>query len=159
RLVALCGVASLMLAAPAVHADTFAPDTLIIPMDTTYQDNGMFKAYGLVSDLLRNGVPVRWIIKPGKAFQEVDFVATSKDYKTTAPITDYGSRGGPWLIDSAFYAAALPIIDNWLAANPNVTVHQATVQFDANVAKYLVVAPNIAMFADGNQKIARGYLV
>ena len=42
----------------AALADTYAPGSLIIPMDTTYQDAGMLKAYGLVYELLRNGVSV-----------------------------------------------------------------------------------------------------
>ena len=38
--------------AAGARAETFATGSYIIPMDTTYQDNGMFKAYGLVRDLL-----------------------------------------------------------------------------------------------------------
>ena len=48
-------------------------------MDTTYQDYGMLEAYGLVHTLLRNGVPVDWIIAPGKGYGAVDFVATAED--------------------------------------------------------------------------------
>lgn len=159
RVVASCAAVSLLLAGAHARADGFAPGSLIIPMDTTYQNSGMFRAYGLVYALLRQGVPVRWIIKPGKAFQAVDFVATAKDHQTNAVIASYGYRGGPWIIDAADKAAALPIIDAWQAANPATKVHEATASFTADVAKYLVVAPNIAMFADGNQDIARGYLV
>ncbi|MGZ3477719.1 MAG: hypothetical protein ACXWUG_30900, partial [Polyangiales bacterium] len=41
---------------------SFAVGSLIIPMDTTYQDTGMLTAFGLVYDLLKKGVPVRWIV-------------------------------------------------------------------------------------------------
>lgn len=45
---------------------TFPAGSLIIPTDTTYQDTGIFLAYGLVYQLLRNNVHVSWVIKPGK---------------------------------------------------------------------------------------------
>jgi hypothetical protein len=48
-----------MLGASAQAADQlYQPGSLIIPMDTTYQDNGMLASYGLVYSLLRNGVEV-----------------------------------------------------------------------------------------------------
>ena len=52
----------------------------------------------------------------------------------------------------------MPIIDAWLAANTAVAVHQTTAAFTGSVARYLVVAPKVAMHADGNQKIAVAYL-
>src|SRR5690349_17517507 len=69
--------------APA-RADTFAPGSLIIPMDTTYQDSGMLKAYGLIYNLLYHGIPVRWVILKGKAFQATDFTASAKDHQSQA---------------------------------------------------------------------------
>src|SRR6476619_3857726 len=45
---------------------SFAAGSLVIPMDTTFQDNGTLKAFGLVYKLLRANVPVHWAIKPGK---------------------------------------------------------------------------------------------
>ncbi len=143
----------------SARADTFAPGSMILPMDTTYQDLGMFRAYGLVYDLLRKGVPVRWVIAPGKQLGGVDFVATGTDLQTNAAVSAYGYRGGPFVIDEANAAAALPIIQAWQAANPNVKVHVATQQFTGTVAKRLLYAPNVAMFADGNQAVARTYLV
>ena len=35
-------------------------------MDTTYQDVGMLKAYGLVYQLTLKGIPVYWAISPTK---------------------------------------------------------------------------------------------
>ena len=154
----LCTLLIISLAANA-GADTFASGSLIIPMETTYQDLGMFRAYGLVYSLLRQGVPVRWVLQPGKAFQGVDFIASAVDHQNSSlVITNHGYRAGPWVIDSANAAAALPIIDAWQTANPNVKVHVATAAFTGVVARYLVAAPRIAMHADGNQAIARGYL-
>jgi len=47
---------------------TFAAGSLIIPMDLSYQSRGMFQAYGLIYQLLRQGVHVYWIIDPGKTW-------------------------------------------------------------------------------------------
>ncbi|MDC0667104.1 hypothetical protein POL58_05115 [Nannocystis sp. ncelm1] len=147
------------LAPSSAAADDFAAGSLIVPMDTTYQDLGMFEAYGLVYDLLRQGVPVRWVIKVGKGYNEIDFMAMGTDVRTGVAIAAHGYRGGPWVIDAADAAAAMPIIEAWQAKNVNTAVHEATAPFTGDVARLLVVAPTIAMMADGNQKIARKYMM
>ena len=86
-------------------------------------------------------------------------------------IGGHGYRGGPFVIAAADRARALPIIDAWndralWPANPwaqrtvfeIVTVHSATAAFDATVARELRAAPSIAVFSDGNEDIATGYL-
>ena len=37
---------------------SFPEGSLVIPMDLAYQDTGMLQAYGLLFQLLRQGVPV-----------------------------------------------------------------------------------------------------
>jgi uncharacterized repeat protein (TIGR01451 family) len=144
---------------PAVaRADDFAEGSLIVPMDVEYQDEGMLRAYGLVYELLRNDVPVRWTIRDGKDFGDVDFSASVEDFATGADLGQHGYRGGPWVIDAADAEDAAPVVESWLATYPEVNVHEATQAFTADVARYLVVAPTIAMVADGNQDIARGYM-
>lgn len=139
------------------YTRTFAAGSLIVPMDTTYQDAGMLKAFGLVHLLLRSGIPVSWTIKPGKAFQAADFTASAVDTSTAAVINAHGYRGGPWIIDSSDAAAALPIIAAWQTTNVTA-VHQATAAFSADVARQVTEAPSIAVFADSNQPILFGYL-
>ncbi|MCY1004759.1 hypothetical protein OV079_04060 [Nannocystis pusilla] len=143
---------------PASAAD-FAAGSLVIPMDTDYQDLGMLRAYGLVYELLRQGVPVHWAIKAGKGPAEADFTASATDVASGAAIADHGYRGGPWVIDAVDAAGALPIIEAWQQDNPDVAVHEASEGFSSDVATTLVVAPTIAMMADGNQKIARKYMM
>jgi hypothetical protein len=83
----------------------------------------------------------------------------------------HGYRGGPFAIEAADHDQALAIIDVWntqsmWAANPwamrtvfhVVTVHEATDDFRGDVGKTIVNAPTIAVFADGNEPIATGYL-
>ena len=57
-----------LLLSGTASAETFPAGSLIIPMDTDHQDEGMFKAYGLVYQLLLHDVPVRWTIRFGKNF-------------------------------------------------------------------------------------------
>jgi uncharacterized repeat protein (TIGR01451 family)/MYXO-CTERM domain-containing protein len=140
--------ASLALVSTPALADDFAAGSYIVPMDLGNQDEGMLRAYGLVYELLRNGVPVRWVIKTGKNFGEPDFVVGGVPY-----------LAGPWVIDSVDAAAAQPIIDAWVVQYPEVNVHLAPEPFSGDVARYLVVAPTIAMVADGNQDIARDYML
>src|SRR5690348_11338102 len=60
---------SVAVATPAHAADrTFATGSLIIPMDLSYQDTGMFQAYGLIFQLLKQNIHVYWMIDPNKAY-------------------------------------------------------------------------------------------
>lgn len=88
-----------------------------------------------------------------------------------AMISSHGYRGGPFVIDAADAEAAQAIIDvyndpsTW-DANPwadrsvfnVVSVHETTEAFTGNVRKEMVQPPTIAVFADGNEDIATGYL-
>lgn len=49
---------------------TFPAGSLIIPMDLAYQDEGLLQAYGLLFQLLRQGVPVSWVIDPDKTWHD-----------------------------------------------------------------------------------------
>ena len=89
----------------------------------------MLKAYGLVYALLRNGVPVRWVILSGKASGQADFTASARDHKTQVVISNYAYRGGPFVVDSADAAAAIPLINAWQTANTTTAVHEATTGF------------------------------
>jgi uncharacterized repeat protein (TIGR01451 family) len=143
----------------SARAEDFAAGSLIIPMDTDYQDLGMLRAYGLVYALLQADVPVRWMIKTGKAQGEADFTASATDVLSGMAIVEHGYRGGPWVVDAADAGAAMPVIEAWQADNQDTAVHEATEGFTGDVSRTLVVAPTISMMADGNQKIARKYML
>lgn len=147
------------LGSSRASADEFAVGSMIIPMDTTHQDMGMLRAYGLVYELLRQNVPVRWVIKNGKKNGDADFTASATDVSSGAAIDAHAYRGGPWVIDAADAAAAMPVIEAWQTDYPETAVHEATAVFSGDVSRVLVVAPTIAMMADGNQKIARKYML
>ncbi len=192
---------------PPLGLQAFEAGSLIIPMDLSYQSTGMFQAYGLIYQLLRQNVNVLWVIDPAKTWHAAacntpgdtctwdcavegsgvkcayptaspDFVATTKViWDDTAAASrgstlgKHGYRGGPFVIAAADHDKALAIIDVWndrskWAANPwamrsvfhVTTVHEATEPFDGTISKTMIHAPTIAVFADGNEPIATGYL-
>lgn len=150
-------------AAPPMFAlQTFGTGSLIIPMDTAAngQDAGMLRAYGLVYELLRSGVPVKWVIDPSKASNGTDF-ATSigvnvQDFRTNATVLPRNYVGGPFIIDSANFAAALPVIAAWQATPGDATtVHRITGgSITVDVSRELFAAPRIAIVKDGTEAIA-----
>lgn len=149
----------LCLAAPrAVAQTTFKTGSLIIPMDTSYQDSGMLKAYGLLYALLKADVPVHWVIKAQKALGAADFTASSKDFKTPGATFSHGYRGGPFVVEAAHAAKAAPIVTAWQSANAAVAVHVAQADFTARTGRLLSAAPTIAVIGDGSEAIAFKYL-
>jgi hypothetical protein len=204
------GILVLVGSTPVARAGydrTFEAGSLIIPMDLAYQDQGLLQAYGLIFQLLRQGVVVYWVIDPGKTWHHADCDTPGDEcgwdcaeegsgdkcpYPTASPdffvgaevvwddsgvmnagdvISSHGYRGGPFVIDAADRQAALAIIEAWndpalWGAQPwaqrtvfeVVTVHETTAAFDGYVRREMIAGPTIAVFSDGNEDIATGYL-
>lgn len=139
---------------------SFAAGSLIIPMDTTFQNTGTIRAFGLVYQLLKSGVPVHWVITPGKAQNDPDITitapATVTNRETNAAIAlPAAYRAGPFVIAAADRAAALPIVTAWLASDTVTVVHDVTSgTFSGDVRRTMTAAPTIAVFEDGNEAIA-----
>lgn len=72
RFVLASALALATFAAQDAHAvsRTFPSGSLIIPMDQEYQADGMYQSYGLLFHLLREGVPVHWVIEPKKVWHD-----------------------------------------------------------------------------------------
>ena len=99
-----------------------------------------------------------------------DFTATATivadDRGTrTGTVTTHAYRGGPFVIDAADAVRARVIVDAWndpvLATRTVfeiVSVHEAMAPFTGDVAKEMLASPTIAVFSDGNEDIATGYL-
>jgi len=78
--------------AAAVPVQTFKTGSLIIPMDTDYQDRGMLTAFGLVNKLLASGIPVYWCVDSTKStVSAVDFTASAIERE------DIGRDNQPWV--------------------------------------------------------------
>ncbi len=158
----------------------FAKGSLIIPMDVCYQyqtdgdrasytpssscpggttENGdVIKAYGLVYQLIRNGVAVYWIIDPAKASLttpdltmqfNAGFPVLKYDWTGAAPSVAPNTLnhvvrylGGPFVIDGSDAVKAAAIFQKYRStfrptATTGVNVHVANVAFQASVAKML----------------------
>jgi hypothetical protein len=156
----------------------FAKGSIVIPMDACYQNTGgtapdascpsnggstrdagdVIKAYGLVYQLVRAGVPVYWVIQSGKtALTGADLTlllqggapVTKYDWAggtagTSMPPNNAGSSitymGGPWVIDGSDFAAANAVlqqagIKSVFAAAPAVNLHVSQVAFTGYAAK------------------------
>jgi hypothetical protein len=125
---------------PAVGLQTMESGSLIIPMDLSYQATGMFQAYGLLYQLLRQDVDVMWMIDPSKTWSATpsgdcgiagsgpcayptatpDFTVKTKviwddatAMRTDAMLGTHGYRGGPFVIPAADHDKALAIVDIW----------------------------------------------
>ncbi len=155
--VASVAVAVLVPGPARAQSKQFAAGSLIIPMDVDYQDEGMFKAYGMLYQLLLHDVPVYWVIRLDKEWGGVDFEAEAQDVQSGQDIGTHGYRGGPFVVDSEDATRALAVVSAWQAEHVT-TVHRATAPFTGYVSKLMTVAPTIAVFADGNEDIAFGYL-
>ncbi|MDP3154170.1 MAG: Ig-like domain-containing protein [Archangium sp.] len=137
----------------------FASGTLIIPMDTTSQNNGTLRAFGLVDRLLRANVSVHRVALTGKLQTATDFSATVSQRETNAALGTVSYRAGPFIVASTDVTpAALTLVDTYLASDAVTNVHVATAAFSADVQRTLVAAPRIAVLRDGNESIAYGYL-
>jgi hypothetical protein len=135
----------------------FDEGSLIIPMDIDYQDDGMFLAYGLVYQMLKNDIEVNWLIKTPKEVGEADFVVTAVDVATEEVVEEHGYRGGPFAIAAEHADAALEVVDAWQENNVT-TVHMATEDFIGPVSRTMRNTPRIGIMANGNEDISFDYM-
>ncbi|HSQ88299.1 DUF7507 domain-containing protein, partial [Romboutsia sp.] len=144
--------------------------TLIVPMDSTYQNNGMYKAYGLIFRLLYENIIqannlaydpiyVYWAIDPNKtALTTIDFTATTKGYNTPLVSGVHQYSGGPFIIQSDNLAYVKTLIDTWNANNtPVVTIHELVNQATINTIAKLIRPPRVSV-EDKNAGIPIEYL-
>jgi MYXO-CTERM domain-containing protein len=149
---------------PGEGTKIFAQGSLIIPMEVCYQyqtdgdrsaytptscpqavDPGnVIRAYGLVYELIRNGVAVYWVINNGKsALTTVDLTVQynggfpvfaydwSTDTATATPTASHAIdyRGGPFIVDGTDAARARTIMQQYRSTFQAVNVHVSNVAF------------------------------
>lgn len=114
---------------------TFASGSVIIPMDSQNQDevnDGIFEAYGLVYELLVQGITVHAIIKEDKTSNdEPDLVTTGvmvtvvagETYVPVLPLPEQYA-GGPFMIEAADAATVLNIIAASTPLYDHVVIHR-----------------------------------
>ncbi|MCK6503439.1 hypothetical protein L6R53_08590, partial [Myxococcota bacterium] len=151
---------SVALPARAGEVTTFDAGSVVIPMDSTWQDEGILDAYGLVYGLLLEGIQVHWVIDGDKEWDGVDIAGLST-YGTDETSSDAAARdfaGGPFVVAAADVDRALPLIEAWSDAGWSAVAFTTAEAADLEVARTLYVAPSIAVFEDGAEDIAWDYL-
>ena len=89
---------AILLGSWRINAETIPTGSFIINMGVTPQTigNGL-KPYGLIYDLIKNnGVPIKWVINPGKGKDGIDFSHNGIDY-----------RGGTFIVPAPYRTAAV----------------------------------------------------
>ncbi len=146
---------------PVANIQTITAGSLIIPMDNTNQAiAGVFnlKAYGLVHALLMNDVPVKWIIKSGKAKDAPDFTANvTQVYPTAGAAASHTFIASEFAIDSfyldhSFYSGGLTATQVITAFGNNVNVYKLTADVSVDVRYTLNHRPKIAVFSNGGNE-------
>ena len=126
--------------------ETLKSGSFIINMGVIPQKiNNALKPYGLIHELLRNGIPVKWIIEPTKSMDGVDFIYNGVEYK-----------GGPFIIPTEFIDATISsIISTW--QSDGVVGVYTTSDITVPVSKTLKSAPRWTFDFD-NGDIAEAYV-
>jgi len=146
---------------PVANIQTITAGSLIIPMDNTNQAiAGIFnlKAYGLVHALLMNDVPVKWIIKSGKAKDAPDFIANvTQVYPAAGAAATHTFIASEFAIDSfyldhSFYSGGLTATQVITAFGNNVNVYKLTADVSVDVRYTLNHRPKIAVFSNGGNE-------
>lgn len=152
-----------------VPVNFLSTQTLIVPMDSTYQNNGMYKAYGLIFRLLYENIIntnvsykpiyVYWAINPNKtAITDIDFTATTKGYNTALTTGLHQYSGGPFIIQSEDLAYVKTLITTWNANNtPVVTIHELVNDVTIDTIAKLIRPPRISV-EENNAGIPIAYL-
>jgi len=96
----------------------FNAGAAVIDMGITAQtDNNALKPYGLVYELVSSGIPVHWIIRDGKSFEDASNKVDQIDITVTGTTTRLGNtstgakglKAGPFLIAAEFIEDAYTI--------------------------------------------------
>lgn len=154
---------------PAANLQTVTAGSLVIPMDNAHQNlwNGYpfnIKAYGLIHALLQSDIPVKWVIKSGKAKDGIDFSAVAtRVYPTTLPAAMQDFRAGEFIVDAVWLntpfnpggQTATQVISTF-ANQWKVAVYQLTADILVDLRYTLDHRPKIAIFSNGgNQDIQK----
>lgn len=143
---------------PVPAPETIQSGALVIPMDNVNQGNAAgttfnLRAYGLVNLLLQNNVPVKWVIKPGKSKEDIDFsanVTRVAGTQGTAGPAALSFAGGPFVVANEFDTQAVRnLISTFNSTGTPVTVYETNADTTADVRYTLVHKPKIAVGPDG----------
>lgn len=103
---------------------TFDVGSLVIPMDLTYQDDGLLQSYGLVFALLQHGIPVAWVIDPDKTWHAAACDALGDECAWDCAIEGSGVKCPYPTASPDLYAATTVVWDGAGALAPGTAITQ-----------------------------------
>ena len=129
-------VTQIAFALAPLSGGTFAPGTIVVPMDDKQSDR--IHVYGLVHEFLRNnpGSQVARIIEPPNVVLQTDLTPAGVLY-----------QGGPFLIDSSFTSAVNKMLAN--STFSKVTITRLTTTFTSNRIFFVRQPTRILVISDG----------
>lgn len=150
-LAAFYGHAQIFNYNPPPNIQKIAAGSLVIGMDNATQSLDSefnLKAYGLVNYLLKNGVPVYWIVRSNKTnTADADlFVQAQRELPSSLPEAPYSFASGPFVIDSSLAAKAIPLIQKY---GNGVNVYRTKSATYGDVQYTLTQNPKVAVLTDG----------
>jgi hypothetical protein len=119
-----------------LSAGTFAPGTIVVPLDDKQADR--VHVYGFIHEFLRNnpGSQVGRIIEPPNVVLQTDLTPAGVLY-----------QGGPFLIDSSFTSAVNTMLAN--STFSKVTITRLTTTFTSNRIFFVRQPTRILVISDG----------
>jgi len=123
-------------ALPPLSAGTFAPGTIVVPLDDKQVDR--VHVYGFIHEFLRNnpGSQVARIIEPPNVNLQTDLTPAGVLY-----------QGGPFLIDSSYTSAVNAMLANTTFAKVSIT--RLTTTFTSNNIFFVRQPTKILVISDG----------
>ena len=119
-----------------LSGSTFAPGTIVVPMDDKQVDR--VHVYGFIHELLRNnpGSQVSRIIEPPNVVLQTDLTPAGVLY-----------QGGPFLIDAGYTSAVNAMLSN--STFSKVTITRLTTTFTSNRVLVVTQPTRILVISDG----------
>ncbi len=141
---------------------SFAAGAAVIDMGIVPQnENNGLAPFGLVYDLVTQGIPVYWIVDPNKSFVDEDNIVNQIDLTVTGTTTRTGTtpitadlKTGPFIIAAEFMDLAYAIIEQWQTNRPGLTVYwNLDAIDDAPVTGIITNFPNVLVYEDPTKDI------
>jgi hypothetical protein len=163
------------LPSPNANLQTLPNGSYVIPMDNTLQtDNSIgignfnLNSYGLIVYLLDNNVKIKWVIKAGKAKDDIDFTGMAEELKPTfvAGAVSRNFIAGPFVIFDTDTTGVAALIDGFysasgLAGNNRPKVFRLSASVSNVDIRYDMTGfvPKAVILTDGgNQAVHVGYM-
>ncbi|MCH7534932.1 MAG: hypothetical protein IH948_04180, partial [Bacteroidetes bacterium] len=147
---------------PPANLEFIPSGSLVIPMDTISQNlipPFNLKAYGLINALVQNDIPVKWIIRSGKAKNGIDFTSNvERLYPSFLPAAPVDFISGAFVVEqqyvnAPFYSFGKTASQVISSFGNSVAVYQLRNNENLDVRYTLDQRIKIAVFNNGGNQL------